>query len=258
MIEPGRELDARVAEVGGFGLGDRMKRYEAVSDAVLMRRAPVMIRCDGRAFHSLTRGMDRPFDGRFVRCMSRTAVALCEAVQGAKVGYVQSDEISVIATDYDSLQTEAWFGYRVQKVASVAASIATAAFGQAFRDYFPDRTAVPLFDARAFSLPSNDEAVNCLVWRQRDAVRNSILATGQAHFSHRELHQKNTDAIQEMLFQERDINWNDTPTHLKRGFCVVRVAYEKDGAERHQWVADYDTPEFTKDRAYIIDRLPPP
>lgn len=240
----------------GFGLGDRMKRYEAVQDATLMRRVPAVVRVVGKAFHSLTRGMDRPFDALFVECMATAAVALMEDVQGAKLAYVQSDEISVILSDYDTLQTEAWFGYRVQKMASVAASIATAAFGAAFRGRFPDRDRVPLFDARVFSLPDEDEVVNYLVWRQQDAVRNSILGTAQAHFSPKQMHGQNTSVLQDMLFSDKGINWNDTPTHLKRGLCVLRSTYQEGEATRHRIAADWEIPTFTKDREYVLSRLP--
>lgn len=242
--------------MGGDSLGDRMKRYEAVAGGSLMRRAPVIVRVDGKAFHSLTRGMRRPFDVEFVGCMNSAAIALMEEVQGAKLAYVQSDEISVVVCDYDTIQTEAWFGYRIQKVASIAASLATAAFTEAFRIRFPERQSRPLFDGRAFSLPDEDEVVNYLIWRQQDAVRNSIQATGHAHFSAKQLHQKNTAQIQEMLFAEKGINWSDTPTHLKRGFCVSRETHDVEGGTRHTILADRETPTFTQDRGYILRRLP--
>lgn len=230
-----------------FGLPDRMKRYEAVSDSVLVRRSPVIVRVDGKSFHTLTRGMDRPFDTGLAACMDEVALSLCDHTQGAKLAYIQSDEVSVVLVDYDTLKTEGWFGYRVQKMASVAASIATSNFDWAFRNEFPDRTPGGLFDARVFVLP-RDEVVNYFVWRQRDAVRNSIQATGQAHFSPKQLHGKSLNQIQEMLFQEHGINWNDTPNDFKRGRCVIRVDRE--------WEVDRHTPEFTEDRDYIEGRMP--
>lgn len=242
--------------VKGDSLGDRMKRYEAVADATLMRRAPAIVRVDGKAFHSLTRGMQKPFDPEFSFCMVNAASALVLELQGAKLAYVQSDEISVVLTDYDTLQTDAWFAYRVQKMASVAASIATAAFTEQFQRY-PHFKGRPLFDGRVFSLPSEDEVVNYLIWRQQDDVRNSIQATGQAHFSAKQLHGKNQKEIQEMLFQERGINWNDTPTYLKRGVVVSRESVSGVGDTiRHQIDVNYDIPVFTADRLFILNRLP--
>lgn len=242
--------------MSGDGLGDRMKRYEAVAGGTLMRRAPVIVRVDGKAFHTLTRGMDRPFDQGFVRCMEEAATALLEEAQGSRLAYCQSDEISVVLCDYDTIQTEPWFGYRVQKVASVAASIATAAFTAQFRHSFPDRSARPVFDGRVFSLPDETEIVNYLIWRQQDATRNSIQATGYAHFSAKQLHKVNTKAMQEMLFTEKGINWNDTPTHLKRGLCAVRETYLHEGAERAHVVIDHEIPVFSQDRGYVLSRLP--
>lgn len=227
-----------------FGLGDRMKRYEAVTDAYLTRRLPAVVRVDGKAFHSLTRGMGRPFDPAFTECMQEAAGYMMSEMQGAKLAYVQSDEISVLLTDFDSIHTDAWFGYRVQKMASISAAIATAYFTPAFRRLFPHKTSVPLFDARVFSLP-HDEVANYFVWRQKDAVRNSILATGQAHFSPKELHGVSCDQLQEKLFAERGVNWNDTPTRHKRGFCVLEG----------EW--DFEIPTFTQDRAYVERFLDP-
>lgn len=232
-----------------------MKRYEAVFDNTLVRRSPAIVRVDGKSFHTLTRGMERPFDRGFAACMDAVAESLCEQMQGAKLAYVQSDEVSVVLTDYDTLQTEGWFGYRVQKMSSVAASIATSVFALAFSLAFPDRMASGLFDARVFVLPK-DEVVNYFVWRQRDAVRNSILATGQAHFSPKQMHGKSTNQVQELLFQEHGINWSDTDAYFKRGRCVVREDYEKDGVVRHSWKVDRITPEFTADRDYIESRMP--
>ena len=226
-----------------FSLGDRMKRYEAVWDTAMMRRSPAIVRVDGKAFHTLTRGMDKPFDNGFLDCMVDVADALVGQCQGAKIAYCQSDEVSVLLTDFDTITTEAWFAYRVQKLVSVAAAIATAAFTPSFRLLFPEKNNIPLFDARAFTLPK-DEVTNYFVWRQRDAVRNSILSLAQSKFSAKEMHKKNTSELQEMLFQRHGLNWNDTPTHLKRGFCVT--------PDCHDW----HIPEFTQDRDYIELHLP--
>lgn len=227
-----------------FGLPERMKRYEAVTDTTLTRRTPVIIRVDGKAFHTLTRGMARPFDKKFAKCMTETAMALVSKIQGAKLAYSQSDEVSVLLSDFDTIQTDAWLGYRVQKMVSIAASIATAAFTEEFRFYFPDRVeAMPLFDARAFSLP-HDEVVNYFVWRQRDAVRNSILATAQHRFSHSEMQGISCERLQARLYTEHGVNWNDTETRFKRGFCAL-----PDGD------VDWEIPTFTQDREYIERRL---
>lgn len=274
-------------------LGDRMKAYENISRIYLTKRLPVIIRIDGRAFHSFTRGFLRPFDDLFHRTMWGTAQALCEQIGGAKLAYVQSDEISLLLTNDDTLTTEPWFGNNLQKLVSISASIATLEFNKIFMSEY---TAVdemlehakeeaikqdaPLdlvacirmgeayekslmnaqFDSRAFVLPPS-EVVNYFIWRQQDATRNSIQMVAQNLFSHKELMNKNTDQLQEMIFQE-GINWNEYPVCYKRGVCCLKKRSETettvklgDGNTvkmyRNKWTIDKEIPVFTQDRSYI-------
>jgi tRNA(His) guanylyltransferase len=236
-------------------LGDRMKRYEAVSVTRLVPKLPVLIRLDGKAFHSLTRDMLKPWDRGFQECMWQTARYLCEEISGCRVAYVQSDEITLLLVDYQSIGTQGWFDYEVQKLVSVSASMAAAAFA---RTYSVD--ALAAFDARAWNLPAH-EVVNCFIWRQQDATRNSILGLAQAHHSHKELQGRKTDALQDMLMV-KGINWNDCPIPQKRGVCIVRETFEIPPREtfgvgeyapviRHRWAVDEAIPIFTEDRDYI-------
>ena len=190
-------------------LGDRMKEfYENRSKTYLTRRTPVIIRLDGKAFHSFTKGFKRPYDAIFHKAMNNTMKYLCENIQGCKLGYTQSDEITLLLTDYTTLTTDAWFGYGVQKMCSIAASMATLKFNQYFRtavneqftgtiedfDYFKTmslaRDKGAMFDARCFNIPK-EEVTNCFIWRQQDAIRNSVDAVGHAYFSSKELNKVN-------------------------------------------------------------------
>jgi tRNA(His) 5'-end guanylyltransferase len=202
-------------------LGDRMKNHEAAYRATLPRRTYAVLRIDGRAFHSYLRGAQRPYDEEFMADMDHVAQALCAEISGAVLAYTQSDEISVLVTDFAAAGTQPWFGGVVAKWTSIAASLATAELN-ARR---PGRRA--LFDARVFTLADPVEAANYLIWRQRDAVRNSISMAAQAHFSYRELHQVNTGRMQEMLWSEHGINWNDYPAGCKRGRVTVRQTGER-------------------------------
>jgi len=259
-------------------LGDRCKEYEKATEIYLTRRVPVIIRLDGCAFHTLTRGMNRPFDDNLIECMQRTTQALVKNIEGCSFGYTQSDEITLLLTDYTRIETCAWFDYRKSKVESVAASMATAFFNHEFMAKFPERydKKPALFDARAFNVPK-DDVVNVIIWRQQDCTRNSIQMVGRAHFSHKELDHKSCEAIQEMLFSQKGINWNDTETHKKRGTCVYKrsvcikdgLTYnldDKDGFPkskedrlqilgnptiRTEYVIDTEIPIFTQDRNYI-------
>ena len=272
-------------------LGKRMKEfYEQVPKTRLVRRTPVAIRIDGKAFHTFTRGFEKPFDEVLGRAMRETMKYLCENIQGCVLGYQQSDEITLILIDYKKLTSSAWFDYEVQKMCSIAASMATMAFNKFFTEFAyevrPDGVRLPdpqeadyksvlykavekgaMFDTRVFNIPK-EEVANLIYWRQLDATRNSIQMVGQANFSHKELQNKSCNQIQDMLFQERDINWNDFPTHLKRGSCCVKVestttcAKTVDGqvitwaAERPHWEIDLEIPLFKGEgREYVNSRI---
>lgn len=219
-------------------LGDRMKRYEDITRILLPRRIPVIIRVDGRAFHTLTRKyFGKSWDMEFVKLMIGTASKLVTEIQGCDFAYCQSDEISLLLTDYRTINTEPWFGYDLRKIVSVSASIATDKFCYLLRTG-TDRRANVNFDSRAFSVPQ-DDACNYFIWRQQDATRNAIEMAGREYFSHKELHEKTCDDIREMLFQRHGVNFNDYPTVRKRGFAIV------DGK------LELDIPIFTQDRNYV-------
>ena len=233
-------------------LGDRMKRYEARAASSLVPKVPMLLRLDGRAFHTLTHGLAKPYDLTLGRCMEAAARAVCEDVSGARLAFIQSDEVSVLVIDYQTPTTQGWFDYAVQKVVSVAASVATGAFNAEWSQAYGS---VATFDCRAWSLP-REEVCNYFIWRQQDAVRNSIQGLAQAHFSHKALHGKNTTELQDMLVLDRGINWNDCPVPQKRGVCLYRETYEAETptgepATRHRWVADVQVPIFTQNRNYI-------
>lgn len=263
-------------------LDTRMKKYEYITRTHLVPRTPVIIRIDGKAFHTFTKGFKKPFDPIIRKSMQDTMKYLCENIQGCVLGYEQSDEITLVLVDYQTLQTNAWFDYNIQKCVSIAASMATMAFNQAIRnnaDEFFNKTLKEhknifltdedenyyntiknalkrgaMFDARVFNIPK-EEVCNCLLWRQNDASRNSIQMVAQSVFPHKQLHKKSTDELQEMLFQERGINWNDFETYLKRGSCCVRKQ-NPDNPKRNPWTIDLNIPKFVgDDRAYIESRI---
>lgn len=272
-------------------LGDRMKNnYENISRYYLTRRMPVIIRIDGKAFHTFTRGFKKPFDDILVSTMQDTMKYLCENIQGCVLGYTQSDEISLVLTDYAELTTDAWFGNNLQKMCSVSASMATLAFNKFFSgrvqefmydccdefgdDVLPEKQNdyelahnvyfkkfnAAMFDSRVFTIPK-EEVCNYFIWRQQDSTRNSIQSVGQANFSQKELHGKSCNNIQDMLMIQKSINWNDYATTLKRGSCCIKVddgltAYDEAGnicgyTKRSKWVIDNEIPIFSQDRNYI-------
>ena len=274
-------------------LANRMKEYEKRSQYYLQKRTPVAIRVDGRSFHTFTKGFKRPFDNILMKAMQETAKYMCENIQGAKFAYVQSDEITIILTDYDTLETDCWFNYRTDKLCSISASMATMAFNKNFMlavedycEYNPDATleqrniyisAVEkgaMFDARCFNIPK-EEVTNLIYWRQLDAIRNSIQMVGQANFSHKELQNKSCNDIQDMLYKQKGINWNDYPTVCIIGTAVIKkiVAREeksfiddmledsfdnvKNNIIEHisKWIIDTDIPSVKGEDREYIDKL---
>lgn len=228
-------------------LGDRMKRqYEDRTRVLLPRRTFTILRADGKSFHTYTRQCIKPYDEVLADAMDRAALALCEEAQGAMFAYVQSDEISILLTDFATITTDAWFDANLQKMVSVAASVVTHAFNDYARLCFTGRA---LFDCRAFTIPDPVEVENYFVWRQQDAARNSIQGLAQFHFSHKQCHGLNVNELQELLFREKGVNWSDVPVCQKRGRCLLR----SEGG----WIMDREPPMFTKDRAYVSARILP-
>lgn len=228
-------------------IGDRMKhQYEDRTRYCLPRRTNTIIRVDGKAFHTFTRGSAKPFDFRLMDWMDAAAMSLCREAMGVRCAYGQSDEYSFLLQDFESNQTESWFDGNIQKIVSVAASVFTTAFNEA------STTVVPAhFDALVFTIPDLTEVENYFIWRQQDATRNSILMAGYSEFSPKQMHGKNTAEVQEMLFTERGINFNDYPVVAKRGRCIVKEEYQIEGGTRTRWIVDLNMPVLTQSRSYF-------
>lgn len=224
-------------------LGDRMKEYENVSKHKLIRRTPIIGRIDGKAFHTYTHGMIKPFDKNLMHVFWFAAAETARQIQNCKLLYHQSDEVSFLLVDYEELNTEAWFGNSLQKLASVSASLFTYHFNKAAKILLPEehRHKVALFDSRWFNIPK-EEVMNYFIWRQQDATRNSVRMAGHYYFSHRDLDGINNMELQDMLFKEHEVNWNDYPTCFKRGIAATGST---------NWEIDTEIPIFTQDRSYV-------
>lgn len=266
----------------------RMKScYESRSKTFLTRRTPVIIRLDGKAFHTYTKGLNKPFDEGLIEDMQSTAIYLCQHIQGAKCAYTQSDEISILVTDFDTLTTDAWFDYNVQKMTSVSASLATGIFNYlrfqryystnrhlvehfgATEDdiqmeevyykidvadminYFPIKHLLANFDSRVFNIPP-DEVGNYFYARQRDAVKNSIAMLAQSLYSHSELHNKNGNEMQEMCFQKGH-NWNDLHWSKKRGSFIVKNTYVNNRLADDMWPFNKQESDVERTKWEVIE-----
>lgn len=269
-------------------LGDRMKSYENAYRFHLTERLPIVLRCDGVAFHTYTRGFKKPFDEIFMKVMQETTKHLCENIMGCKFGFVQSDEISLVLTNNDTRDTQSWFDNNLNKLVSVSASMATLAFNKSFSslvlstydDVINDRSYTEdekdeiekywdkyfkkfdsaYFDSRAFILPL-EEVNNYFIWRQQDCTRNSILSVAQSLFSEKEIHGIKCNELQNKMLLEKNTNWNNYPTYQKRGTCFYRKEEMKINKQtnieklKKNWVIDTECPIFSQDPSYINSQI---
>jgi tRNA(His) guanylyltransferase len=242
-------------------IGGRMKQnYENVFKYKLPERMPVIIRLDGRAFHTLTAKSDKPFDKNFIDLMDETAEYLCKEIQGVQLAYIQSDEISLLLHNYKKLDSQSWFNNEIQKMCSISAGLASAYFTMVYNEsiiaYRNHRNTLQLsqFDSRCFVIPE-EEVCNYFIWRQKDWERNSIQMLAQSLYSHKELMNKNTAELNELCFQKGK-NWNDLEVSLKRGrSCVYNLQHsgkiDDIDVFNMKWNIDNNIPIFTEDRNYI-------
>ena len=265
-------------------LGTRLKTYyEDRTRYSLPRRTYTIIRIDGKAFHTYTKGLQRPIDSDLISDMDETASYLCKNIQGVRFGYVQSDEISLLLTDFDDLGTHMWFDGNIQKICSVSASMATSIFNKLrYKRYLQNKIdietkrmsdkryekepSLAMFDARVFQIPSSIEVENYFIWRQQDATRNSISSSAQSLYSHKELNGKKSDDLQEMIFQ-KGINWNNYSSREKRGGFIDKVTFVNGkqvniipkeilntDSVRKNWIP-VDCPVFTQNRMFLRTRI---
>ena len=253
-----------MAKFDNDSLGNGQKGYEAVYKQKLVPKMPIVMRIDGKAFHTFTKGMKKPFDDLLIDSMQKTMLALCKDIPTCKLGYTQSDEITIVCVCDDMKKTEGLYDYKVQKILSIIASKATRYFNQFFFEnvdklqkdinafknvvditVYKKKLFVAEFDCRVMNIPEWD-IINNLIWRQQDATRNSIQMLGQAYFSQKELNKKNTSQIMDMLMLQKNINWDNLETFKKRGSCCYR---KDNGSKRNPWYVDNDMPILTEDNA---------
>lgn len=252
------KLTQRKKKVNKDSLGDRMKNFEDAYRLHLPGRLPIILRVDGCHFHTYTKGCKRPFDENLVSVMNETAKALCDNIQGAKIAYVQSDEISILINAYESLNSESWFLNNLQKMVSVSAGIASATFTQ-LSDKIFGKTKLATFDSRAFLLPK-EEVNNYFFWRQQDCSRNSIQMLARSLYSQNECFKKNSGQLREMCIQ-KNTPWEDMPTSQRLGRCIFKnkrseiFVNKKTLIEapviRSFWDVDLNIPNFHEDQNYI-------
>lgn len=199
--------------------GDRMKSYEQMETGKFMPLLPIYARLDGKGFSKFTKGMSRPYDERMHACMVETAKYLVKET-GAKIGYTQSDEISLVWHS-GSVYKQIWFDGKKQKMVSVLAAMATMRFNRLIQDYMPEYTdRMPIFDCRAFTLPTLVEASNALLWREQDATKNAVSMAARSMFSHKALENKSGPQMKKMMLESFEVDFEDYPAAFSRGTFV--------------------------------------
>ena len=257
-------------------LSSRMKNYESCYGFKIPNRSYVIIRLDGKGFSKYTKAFDKPFDDLLSNVMDVATVELCNYMNPL-FAYTQSDEISLVFSTIENIESEMVFDGKLQKLCSISASKVTAAFNKTMlrllatfkykpeeisekllNGTFPEIEAV--FDSRVFVIPDFRDVSNYFVWRQQDCTRNSVSMAASANFSHKLLEGKSSAEKQEMLFQEKGINWNDYANKYKRGTVIKKQQIFVDGAEgpvaRNKWLPDYTTPIFTQEKEYLYNLIP--
>lgn len=255
-------------------LGDRMKgQYEDRTRMKLPRRTYTVIRIDGKAFHTYTKTLQKPFDSQLIHCLNEAALAFCRSVQGVKLGYVQSDEMSFLLTDFDDIRTDAWFDGNIQKMASVSASIVTAAFANevaalrakqtvedltfghnAPRSKLAAITYFPTFDARVFTIPDRTEVENYFIWRQKDAIRNAIQSVAQAHFSAKQLEGVSCQSTVNMLHRN-GVYITELSNDIRYGRLLRRRGFGYHDDDTDEWYVRSCT-DFVCNRSQMAELIP--
>lgn len=244
-------------------LGGRMKQYESSSTTKLPPRSYVLVRIDGKKFSKYTKRVEKPFDSNLSDDMIETAKQLCDVLQCCRMAYTQSDEISLLFTDFENIKSQQLYDGRVDKINSIAASYATTIFNNlrlkreiSKEDFELDKFIWANFDSRAFLISNPNDVLNYFLWRQQDCTRNSVSMAAQAQFSQKQLNGKNGSKMQDMLMLEKGINWNDYEVRFKRGTVIAKKSFEKmPGVFRNKWTA-LDPPIFSKDWTFLSSIVP--
>ena len=245
-------------------LGDRIKKYEASYETNIIGRVPVIVRVDGKNFSKWTKSIaaEKPFDNELSIAMAEAMRATASHIEGCMFGYTQSDEMTFVLRNDQSLESTPWFGNRIQKICSVVSSMVTAHFAS-----WTAELPIAYFDARVFAVPDITEAINCLIWRQNDAVKNSVSCATYYEVAEKIgkkttrklMHGLNQKQQQELLFQKIGINWNNYPTKFKRGTGCYRKEFEIEingnMCQRSNWEIDKEIPIFTQDKDYLDNIL---
>lgn len=272
-------------------LGERMKGYEMVTRSFIPRRTYIIIRLDGKSFSKYTKKLEKPFDMDLSVAMEEATKFLVENIQGAKFGYTQSDEISILITDFENPKAGAWYDNNVQKMCSISSSLCTGKFVQKRIEQqirkenltkvnhimnLIDQFNLAQFDSRVYSIPNPVEVANYFIWRQNDCTRNSVSMAAQALYSPNALHGKDRAAKMDMMMKE-GVNWNNYDARFKRGLFIEKTVFYKaryvntfydqtttedkaiaanpDYVKRTKWKA-VDMPVFTKDPEFLASKIP--
>jgi tRNA(His) 5'-end guanylyltransferase len=251
-----------------ISLTDRHKEYENSYDFKITKKLPVIIRVDGKSFSRFTKNLEKPFCTELAEVMSSTMLQTATEMQGCVFGYHQSDEITFVLRNDQSLDSEPWFDNRIQKMSSIASSLVTLNFNRNLSKYNLNVVGDGLFDARVFPVPSIAEAVNNLIGRQKDGIRNAISQAAR-HELHTVLGRKTSLKLTEgkttaqrkdLLFEHCGIDYDDYySSSFRHGIATYKVpsiiSTAKGDVQRNKWVLNYNIPNFMEDKDFLYNIL---
>jgi len=254
-------------------LADRIKNYENTTRKYLPSKCYTLIRLDGKAFHTFTRHFKKPYDDRLIEAMQQTTKYLCSHIQGCKVGYTQSDEITLVLTDFDNEKTNAWLNGNIQKISSISASMASTFLYFYLVNYTniydeKDISDIPIFDSRVWTLDDKYEVFNTILWRQHDCTKNAIQGLAQSVFSHKECINKNCKKLIDYL-KEKGLNFDHYLSYIKFGTLVYKESTLHEGkimdafgnsiskgfSMNSSWVIDTNCPKLDENKDYLLNKL---
>lgn len=262
-----------------LSIKEKCKKAQKLFDYKLDCNKPIIVHIDGKNFSKMIKNkFEKPFDKEFIDMMNNTAKFICQNVQGVKLAYTQSDEITLIITK-SSTDSEIFFGGRLCKLQSVIAALATSEFNRHFirrqvfdkddwsnvqvRDLDQELLDMKMtqFDCKAWNVDTLYDAILWLLFRNIDCVRNSKQQAAQTYLSHKALEKLDTDKQIAKLLEEKNIDWNQYPDNMKYGRFIKKAVATVNGAngqpvKRRAWNV-YDGKDLTilENRTELLDYI---
>ena len=244
-----------------FKLKDRIESYKEQSDYKLLNKLPIIITVNGRSFAKVTSFLDKPYSDKFAECMLSTSLKLCSEIEGSLFAYFHNDEIVILSRNDQSIETIPWFDNKIQKISSIAASIATLHFNKCAHNLDLNLLGDAFFTANVFTPPNIVEAANTMIYKQQQNTLTSIqfacfyelLKKYDKHIIKEMIHGLSFDEKVDLLKQECDIDFNEYPLIYRRGAACYRMPKVINNVLKNKWFVNDEIPFFAKDQSFLTN-----